>query len=72
MKRRHYRIHYTDHSLPMRRVKHREIPWLNIIIALAALLIIGAAVFLVVKWLSSGGEAFAASASIIRKGLSAI
>ena len=61
MKRRHYRIHYTDHSLPMRRVKHRKIPWLYVIVVLAALLIIAAGVLLVIKWFSSGGGSTAAA-----------
>ncbi len=61
MKRRHYRIHYTDHSLPMRRVKHRKIPWLYVLVALAALLIIAAGVLLVIKWFSSGGDPLTAA-----------
>ncbi|MCR5809125.1 MAG: hypothetical protein K6G56_06140 [Clostridiales bacterium] len=55
MKRRHYRIHYNDKTRPMRRVKHREIPWGSIMLALLALLLVAAAVFAVFRWFDLGG-----------------
>ena len=56
MKRRHYRIHYNDKSHPMRRVKHREIPWGSIALAVLGLLIAAACAFAVVWWFRSGGS----------------
>ena len=55
MKRRHYRIHYNDKSHPMRRVKHREIHWGSIALALLALALIAGGVFAVIKWFELGG-----------------
>lgn len=55
MKRRHYRIHYNDKSHPMRRVKHKQIPWGSIGLAALALVLVAAGVFAVVKWCSLGG-----------------
>ena len=56
MKRRHYRIHYNDKSHPMHRVKHREIPWGTICLAAAALILVCAGAFAVVKWFELGGS----------------
>ncbi len=55
MKRRHYRIHYNDKSRPMHRVKHKEIPWGSIALALLALLIVAAGIYAVFKWFEMGG-----------------
>lgn len=57
MKRRHYRIHYTDHAQPMKRVKRREIPWGSIVLVLIALAIIAVGVFAIVKWVGMNGAA---------------
>lgn len=56
MKRRHYRIHYNDKSHPMRRVKHKEIPWGSICLAALAMLLVSAGAFAVYKWFQLGGE----------------
>jgi hypothetical protein len=40
----------------MRRVKHREIPWGSIALALLALALIAGGVFAVIKWLELGGS----------------
>ncbi len=55
MKRRHYRIHYIDRAQPMKRVKHRETPWRMILLVLLALVIVGAGVVAVLKWVGANG-----------------
>ena len=50
MKRRHYRIHYTDHTKPLRRVKHREIHWGSIALLLLALLLAAVVAYAVIVW----------------------
>ena len=55
MKRRHYRIHYNDKTRPMHRVKHKQVPWGSILLAVLALLLVAAAVFAVFKWFDLGG-----------------
>ncbi|MBR3383544.1 MAG: hypothetical protein IKG85_11000 [Clostridia bacterium] len=56
MKRRHYRIHYNDKAQPMRRVKHRQIAWGSIALAILALLILAAGAYAVFKWIELGGD----------------
>lgn len=55
MKRRHYRIHYIDRAQPMKRVKHREVPWRPILLILLALLIVSIGVVAVLKWTGVNG-----------------
>lgn len=55
MKRRHYRIHYTDHSQPMRRIKRRDVPWDAILLVLLALLIIAGGAYAIYRWVSVHG-----------------
>ena len=55
MKRRHYRIHYNYKTYPMRRVKHREIPWGSICLGLLALLLLVGGAFAVKRWFDLGG-----------------
>lgn len=55
MKRRHYRIHYTDHSQPLRRVKRREVPWDVILLALLALAIVAGGAYAIYRWVTRGG-----------------
>ncbi|MBR0134579.1 MAG: hypothetical protein IJM18_00130 [Clostridia bacterium] len=56
MKRRHYRIHYTDHSQPMHRVKRKHVSWGGIALVVLALALIAAGVFAVIKWIELGGS----------------
>ena len=56
MKRRHYRIHYNDKAQPMRRVKHKQVPWGSIALGVLALVLIAAGCFAVIKWMELGGE----------------
>lgn len=55
MKRRHYRIHYTDHATPLRRIKRKQISWKNIFLVLIALAIVAVIIFVVLKWTELGG-----------------
>lgn len=56
MKRRHYKIHYNDKTIPMRRVKHKEIAWGSILLAALAILLVALGVFAVIKWNEMGGS----------------
>ncbi|MBO6060925.1 MAG: hypothetical protein J6P98_02230 [Clostridia bacterium] len=56
MKRRHYRIHYNDKAQPMRRVKHKEVPWGSIALGALLLVLLAAGAFAVFKWIELGGE----------------
>ena len=56
MKRRHYRIHYNDKAQPMRRVRHKEVPWGSIALGVLALALVTAGCYAVFKWLELGGE----------------
>lgn len=55
MKRRHYRIRYTDHAQPMRRVKHVEVRWDVIFLVLLAAAIVAVGGFAVYRWISING-----------------
>lgn len=56
MKRRHYRIHYTDHAKPLRRVKHRQIRWGSIALMLLAIVLLAVVVYAVFVWFRMDGS----------------
>lgn len=55
MKRRHYRIHYNDHTQPLKRVRRREVPWDVILLSLLALLIAAGTAYAIYRWVSVNG-----------------
>lgn len=50
MKRKYYKVHHYDYARPMRRVKHHDIPWAQLLMIGLVVILLGVGVFAIVKW----------------------